>query len=117
MHRDRQREATLFYTVHTYIHNITPVSHWGRQSSLPSTCYDPYKNLSLLFFIVLYYVMMIQRDCLFGRGIFADACEQRSDIPRGFEADLATFGNTRLSVITAFQILIFCQMIPLIANV
>jgi hypothetical protein len=34
--------------IHTYIHNITPVSLWGRQRSLPSTCYDPYKHLSLL---------------------------------------------------------------------
>jgi hypothetical protein len=32
---------------HTYIHNITPVSLWGRQRSLPFTCYDPYKHLSL----------------------------------------------------------------------
>jgi hypothetical protein len=31
-----------------YIHNITPVFHWGSQRSLPSTCYDNYTHLSLL---------------------------------------------------------------------
>jgi hypothetical protein len=32
----------------TYIHNITPVSHWGRQRSLPSTCYVRSLHFSLL---------------------------------------------------------------------
>jgi hypothetical protein len=31
-----------------YIHNITPVSLWSWQRSLPSTCFDPYTRLSLL---------------------------------------------------------------------
>jgi hypothetical protein len=34
--------------LHTYIYNIMLVSLWGRQRSLPSTCYDPYRHLSLL---------------------------------------------------------------------
>jgi hypothetical protein len=31
-----------------YIYNITPVSLWSRQRSLPSTCYDPHTHLSLI---------------------------------------------------------------------
>jgi hypothetical protein len=34
-----------------YIHNnITPVSHWCKQRSLPSFCYNPYTHLLLLLF-------------------------------------------------------------------
>jgi hypothetical protein len=30
------------------MHNITPVSLWDRQRSLPSICYDPYTQFSIL---------------------------------------------------------------------
>jgi hypothetical protein len=38
---------TIVIYIHTYIHNIKPVSLWGRQRSLLTTCYDLYKHLSL----------------------------------------------------------------------
>jgi hypothetical protein len=41
-----KRKTRLQY--YTYIHTIMPVSYWGRQTSVPSTCYDPYTHLSLV---------------------------------------------------------------------
>jgi hypothetical protein len=48
--RQQNESDFTFYNIdlEVYIHNITPVSHWGRQRLLPSTCYDAYTHLSLL---------------------------------------------------------------------
>jgi hypothetical protein len=47
----KEMPQTRIYVVCTYIHTyITSClfHHWGRQRSLPSTCYDPYAHLSPL---------------------------------------------------------------------
>jgi hypothetical protein len=40
-------EIQELLNIHTFKHNITS-AFWGRERSLPSTCYDPYTHLSHL---------------------------------------------------------------------
>jgi hypothetical protein len=40
---------SAIWSIITYIHNIMPVSLWGRQRSLPSICYDPNKHFRFFY--------------------------------------------------------------------